>query len=125
MTAKRILVIDDEEDIRKLIQTCLEIMGGWQVITAASGSEGINLAQSEQLDAIILDVMMPDVDGLTTLKKLRFNSRTRSIPVVLLTARRGFIDKQFTELGIKGILNKPFNPLKIAEEVAAALSSSI
>lgn len=124
MTTEKILVIDDEEDIRRLIQTCLEIMGGWQVITAASGSEGIDLAQREQPSAILLDVMMPDVDGLTTLKKLRSNSITSSIPIVLLTARKGFIDKQFTKLGIKGILNKPFNPLTIAEQLATALSSS-
>lgn len=122
MTEKKVLIIDDEEDIRKLIQTCLEIMGGWQVLTAASGSEGINLAQLECPNAILLDVMMPDVDGLTTLKKLKSNSITSSIPVVLLTARKGFIDRQFTKLGVKGVLNKPFNPLKIAEQLAAVLS---
>jgi CheY-like chemotaxis protein len=124
VTAKKILVIDDENDIRKLIKTCLEIMGGWQVLTAASGIEGLKLAQIERPNAILLDVMMPDVDGLTTLKKLQSNSMTNNIPVILLTARKGFIDRQFTELGIKGVLTKPFNPLKIAEQVAAALSSS-
>lgn len=122
MTAKTILVIDDEEDIRKLIQTCLEIMGGWRVLTAASGSEGINLAQIEYPNAILLDVMMPAMDGLTTLKNLKSNSITSRIPVVLLTARKGFIDKKFTELGVKGVLNKPFNPLKITEQLAKILS---
>jgi CheY-like chemotaxis protein len=124
VTAKTILVIDDEEDIRKLIQTCLEIMGGWRVLTAASGGKGINLAQIDSPDAILLDVMMPAMDGLTTLKKLKSNSITSSIPVVLLTARKGSIDKEFTELGVKGVLNKPFNPLKIAEQLAKILTSN-
>jgi CheY-like chemotaxis protein len=124
VTAKTILIIDDEEDIRKLIQTCLELMGGWRVLTAASGSEGINLAQIEYPNAILLDVMMPDVDGLTTLKKLKSNSITSSIPVVLPTARKGSLDNDFTKIGIKGVLNKPFNPLKIAEQLAAVLNLS-
>lgn len=71
MTNKKILVIDDENDILTLVQTCLEIMGGWQVITAYSSREGLHLAQGDQPDAILLDIMMPDEDGLITLKKLQ------------------------------------------------------
>jgi CheY-like chemotaxis protein len=77
MTAKQILIIDDEDDIRKLMQACLEIMGGWQVLTAKSGSEGLLLAQAAQPDAIILDVMMPEMDGTVTLEKLQENSLTQ------------------------------------------------
>jgi CheY-like chemotaxis protein len=124
VTAKRILVIDDEDDIRKLIQTCLEVMGGWQIITASSGIEGLNLAQSERPDAIILDVMMPDMDGLTTLERLQTNQITSSIPVILLTAKGRFVDPKLTELGVKIVLNKPFNSLTIAEQVAAALRTN-
>jgi len=119
---KRILVIDDEDDILKLIQTCLEIMGGWQVITAHSGREGLQLAQEDQPDAILLDVMMPDEDGLTTLKKLQSSTVTSNIPVILLTARGRFVEQRFNQLGVKGVLNKPFNPLKLAEQVEAALT---
>jgi CheY-like chemotaxis protein len=122
MSHKRILVIDDEDDIRKLIQTCLEIMGGWQVITASSGNEGLSLAQVNRLDAILLDVMMPDLDGLSTFQKLQSNPITSNIPVILMTAKGRFIEPKFTELGVKDVLNKPFNPLKIAEQVAVALS---
>lgn len=121
MIGKRILVIDDEDDILKLVQTCLEIMGGWQVITARSGSEGLNLAQNNQPDAILLDVMMPDEDGLATLKKLQANTVTNNIPVILLTAKGRFVEHKFTQLGVKGVLNKPFNPLKLAQQVEAAL----
>lgn len=122
MINKKILVIDDENDILKLVQACLEIMGGWQVITAHSGREGVQLAQENQPDAILLDVMMPDEDGLTTLKKLQFNVLTKRIPVVLLTAKGRIFEQQVTQLGVKGILSKPFNPLKFAEQVEAALN---
>ena len=123
MTAKQILVIDDDSDIRKLIQTCLEIMGGWQVLTASCGSEGLLLAQAAQPDAILLDVMMPDMDGTVTFQKLQANPLTKHIPVILLTAR-GCTARQalFTELGIKGIINKPFNSQKLAAQVEAALA---
>jgi len=122
MAIKRILVIDDEQDILKLIQTCLEIMGGWQVTTAHSGREGFYLAQARQPDAILLDVMMPEEDGLTTLQKLRSSTSTNNIPVILLTARGQLLEQEFTELGIKGVLKKPFNPLELAKQVAVTLS---
>lgn len=122
MTDKKILVIDDEDDIRQLIQTCLEIMGGWQVLTARSGKEGLLYALNERPDAILLDVMMPDEDGLTTLQKLQNHPTISNIPVVLLTARGRFIDREFTQLGVKAVLNKPFNPLKIADQIAAVLN---
>ncbi|OYD91543.1 two-component system response regulator [Nostoc sp. 'Peltigera membranacea cyanobiont' 210A] len=125
MTSKQILVIDDEDDIRQLIQTCLEIMGGWKVLTATSGNQGLFLAQSSQPDAILLDVMMPDMDGLTTFQKLQANQITKHIPVIFLTARGRNNDKSlFNNLGVRGIISKPFNPQKLAVQVAAALSLS-
>lgn len=123
MTSKQILVIDDEDDIRQLIQTCLEIMGGWKVLTATSGNQGLLLAQSSQPDAILLDVMMPDMDGLTTFEKLQANQITKHIPVILLTARgRTNNERLFNNIDVKGIISKPFNPQKLAIQVAAALS---
>jgi CheY-like chemotaxis protein len=123
MTSKQILVIDDEDDIRQLIQTCLEIMGDWEVLTATSGNQGLILAQSSQPDAILLDIMMPDMDGLTTFQKLQANQKTKHIPVILLTARgRNNNERLFSSLGVKGIISKPFNPQKLAVQVAAALS---
>jgi len=78
------LVVDDEDDIRKLTQTCLEMMGGLAGLTASSGS-AVAQAQANQPDAILLDVMMPDMDGPTTFQKLQANPATRHIPVILLT----------------------------------------
>ncbi|MEI2580847.1 response regulator [Scytonema sp. PRP1] len=124
MTAKQILVIDDEDDIRKLIQTCLEIMGGWQVLTATSGTEGLLLAHATQPDAILLDVMMPDMDGPTTFEQLQANPVTKHIPVILLTARGRTADYHlFAGLGVTGVINKPFNPHKLADQVAATLKN--
>jgi CheY-like chemotaxis protein len=125
VAAKQILVIDDDDDIRNLIQTCLEIMGGWQVLTAKSGSEGLLNAQTHQPDAILLDVMMPDMDGLTTFQKLQLHPATKHIPVILLTAKGHSTDnnRMFAGLGIKGVINKPFNAQKLAAQVATALEN--
>jgi CheY-like chemotaxis protein len=91
--ARRILVIDDENDVREVTQLSLEILGGWTVLTARSGKEGIDTAIAEQPEAILLDVMMPEMDGPTTLQQLQANTTTRHIPVIFLTAgkpgRRG------------------------------------
>lgn len=99
--AKRILIIDDEDDIREVAQLTLEAVGGFEVLTAESGSEGIKKAETEQPDAILLDVMMPEMDGITTFKQLQANSLTNNIPVILLTAKVQASDqRRFAELGI-------------------------
>ena len=122
MSAKRILVIDDEKNLCTLIQTCLEYLGGWEVLTALSGSEGLSEAQTQQPDAILLDVMMPDLDGLTLCKELQNNPTTQAIPVVLLTAKVLTVDlAQFDQLGIAGVIAKPFDPLTLARQVAEVL----
>ena len=124
MTNKCILIIDDEEDIREVAQLCLEAMGGWQVCTAQSGSQGLMKAQSQQPDAILLDVMMPDMDGLSTLEKLRANPLTKNIPVIFLTAKNNLLDPdRLAQMGVKGIISKPFDPMSLAEQVAQFLEN--
>lgn len=119
---KRILVIDNEEYIQEITKICLETVAGWQVITAGSGQEGIQRAEVESPDAILLDVMMPDMDGLTTFQNLQANPKTQSIPVLLLTAKTQASDRRrYTELGIKDAIAKPFEPLQLAEEISIAL----
>jgi len=121
-TTKRILVIDDEDDIREVAQIGLEMIAKWQVITASSGDEGIMKAKAEQPDAILLDVMMPDMDGPTTFRQLQNDPMTQPIPVLLLTAKVQSVDRrQFADLGVKGIIAKPFDPLKLSEEVPRIL----
>lgn len=122
MSTKHILIIDDEDDIREVAQLTLEAVGGWQISTAASGSEGLKKAEAEQPDAILLDVMMPEMDGIATFNKLQANPHTEKIPVVLLTAKVQSSDqRRFAELGITGVVPKPFDPMTLTDQVAEVL----
>ena len=119
---KRILLIDDEETIQEVVQVGIEIEAGWQVAIASSGSEGINLAQSQQPDAILLDVMMPDMDGISTLSNLKANDKTRAIPVIFLTAKTQATEKdQLQSLGVVDVITKPFNSMTLASQIAKIL----
>jgi CheY-like chemotaxis protein len=120
---KSILIIDDEDDIREVAELTLETMGGWKVFTAQSGEEGLKIAQAEQPNAILLDVMMPDMDGITTFEKLQANPVTCNISVILLTAKVQPAEKRrFEGLGVKGMIPKPFDPMTLARQVAEILS---
>lgn len=122
MSAKRILLIDDEIRLRNVIQACLENLGGWAILTAASGSEALHKAETEKPDAILLDMMMPDMDGFTFLQQLQSNLDTQSIPVILLTAKvQASNHDQYAQLDVAGVIAKPFEPLKLAEQVAEIL----
>ncbi len=104
MTEKNILLIDDEETIQEVVQVGIEIEAGWQVAIASSGQEGINLAQNQQPDAILLDVMMPDMDGIATLSHLKANAKTRKIPVIFLTAKTQAVEEdQFQGLVLQAV----------------------
>jgi CheY-like chemotaxis protein len=118
---KRILVVDDEPPIQEVIQGCLEELADWEVWTASSGQEGLQLAQSGQPDGILLDVSMAEMDGVAVLQALKADSETALIPVVLLTARVQAADQaKFAELPIAGVIQKPFDPLALADQVADA-----
>ena len=123
---KRILVIDNEPYIQEVAQICLYTVASWQVTCAGSGSEGLRKAEVEQPDAILLDVMMPDLDGPTTFQKLRANPATRHIPVILLTAKMQASDRRrYADMGMPHAIAKPFNPLELASQVAEALGWSL
>ncbi len=122
MPEKRILVIDDEINLCTVIQACLENLGGWETLTALSGKEGLAIAQTQQLDAILLDVMMPDIDGLRLFEELQNDAATQAIPVILLTAKVQSTDfAQFAKVGVAGVIAKPFDPMTLAEQVASTL----
>jgi CheY-like chemotaxis protein len=122
VTTKRILVVDNEPSIREVAQISLETVAGWEVMIAGSGLEGLAAAEREQPDAILLDVMMPEMDGLDTFSRLQANPNTRSIPVILLTAKVQTSDRQsYTELGIRSTIAKPFSPLDLAQQIATTL----
>src|SRR5579859_2068856 len=122
MSLRRILIVDDEDDIREVAQVSLELMGPYDVVTAASGRDGILAARTRPPDAILLDVMMPGLDGPATLAELQADPATRDIPVLFLTATSQSAEHQrLANLGAAGVLSKPFDPLKLASQVAAAL----
>ncbi len=125
MLQKRILVVDDDDGIREVIQICLEAIAGWQVIAAASGQEALTKAQEQQPDAILLDVMMPKMDGLNTFEKLQISARTKDIPTIFLTAKVKMSEqKKLKVLGVAGVIVKPFEPYSLVTQIKNILDWS-
>jgi len=119
---RRILIIDDEDDIREVAALSLESIAGWQVSTASSGAEGMRMAAAELPDAILMDVMMPAMDGPTTFREMQKLPNLASIPVILLTAKvQGVDQRRFAGLGVTAVLFKPFDPLTLADQMSEAL----
>ncbi len=119
---KQVLIVDDEDSLRELIQACLEDLGGWATRTAESGKEGLKIAQTEAIDAIVLDVSMPNMDGFAVCEQLQSNPVTQSIPVILLTAKVLSSDRdRFAKMQIAGVISKPFDPITISAEIAKIL----
>ena len=120
--SRNILIVDDEEDVQAIAKLGLEMGAGWNVLTACSGREALNIAANYKLDVILLDMMMPDMDGRATLQQLKANLATNMIPVILLTAKVQQSDREnFTELNVAAVFAKPFRPLKLAEQISEAL----
>ena len=121
----KILLIDDEADIRKIAKLSLEAVGKHQTTMAASAPEGIELAATVQPDLIIMDMMMPGMDGVTALAELRKNPATASIPVIFMTAKiqRSESD-QYKAIGALGVIAKPFDPITLPAEIAKILAGS-
>lgn len=123
MVAKRILLVDDEADIQTVARIGLTLKTDWEILSVSSGEGCLQLALSTPLDAILLDVMMPDMDGISTLKALRAASETDTIPVIFLTAKAQAADRrQLYALGAQGVITKPFDPTTLASQVAGFLS---
>ncbi|PSB12040.1 two-component system response regulator [filamentous cyanobacterium CCP2] len=119
---KRILVVDDEESLRELACSCLEDIGGWDVVMAESGGDGLQKASENALDAILLDVSMPDMDGFQCYEKLKANPATHAVPIVLLTAKVLPDDRtRFAQMDIAGVIAKPFDPVLICDQVSELL----
>jgi CheY-like chemotaxis protein len=122
--SKSILIIDDEEDVKAIAQMGLEMAANWNVITASSGQEGLTLAQSQQPEVILLDLMMPGWDGKETLKQLKANPDTAKIPVILMTAKtESAIASDLKALDIIGVITKPFRPLQLPEKISQILQN--
>lgn len=122
MTTKRVLIIDDEPGIRKIVEISLKAIAGWEVLLANSGQEGIAIAQTASPDAILLDMMMPGMDGVTTLTQIKADPGTASIPVILLTAKVLTNEQQqFSSLAIAGVITKPFKAPDLVKKIRSLL----
>jgi len=120
--SRRILIIDDEDDIREVAALSLETVAEWEVIVASSGMQGLARAAQSQPDAILLDVMKPGMDGPATFRELRGNPATAHIPVLFLTAKVQRTDqRRFADLGVEAVLFKPFDPLTLSLQISQAL----
>lgn len=120
----RVLYVDDEPDIREIARIALDLDDGMIVETAASGSEAIVKAAAWRPDIILLDVMMPEMDGPTALSKLRALPETRDIPVVFITARTQSHEvERFRAMGAAAVIPKPFDPMLLAIQVRQASSA--
>ena len=118
----RILLIDDEDDIREVASLTLEATAGWEISTANSGANGIQTALTEKPEAILMDVMMPEMDGPTTFREMQKIPELAGIPVILLTAKvQGVDQRRFADLGVAAVLFKPFDPMTLAQQIADVL----
>ena len=117
---RRIVVIDDDDDVREVTVLSLSHLGGWQVTAVDGGAAGAKVAGADPPDAILLDVMMPELDGEATARLIRGNAATRRTPIVLLTASAqppAWPDEQL----VTGVIAKPFDPTAQPGEVARLL----
>ncbi len=121
----KILHIEDESDIQEVARIALQDVGGFDVTAVGSGLEGLAAARSSAPDVILLDVMMPGMDGPTTLKELKGCPQTAWIPVIFMTAKAQSQEvERYLALGALGVITKPFDPMTLADEVQALLRKS-
>ncbi len=124
MSTARILHVDDEPDIREIVEMSLGLNAEFELRAAASGPEALTTAAEWLPSLILLDVMMPGMDGPMTLTHLREGSRTADIPVLFMTARAQAREvQQFIALGAQGVISKPFDPMTLAFSVRSHLQT--
>ena len=118
---RTILIVDDEEDVLDLLQLVFET-SGFEVRRASTGKSAVSSAYEQPPDVVLLDVMMPEMDGWQVLRTLKGDERTRKVPVVMLSARAERRDKMIgLQEGAEGYIAKPFSPAEVVREVQSFL----
>jgi len=121
----RILYVDDETDLREVAQMSLELDPELEVLSCPSGAEALVQLPDWKPALVLLDVMMPEMDGPTTLQRIRERPEGRELPIVFITARAGNGDAaKLMALGAAGVITKPFDPMRLAEQVRSYLPAS-
>lgn len=116
------MIVDDDEDIRFVAELAVRQIGNWEVVSAASGLEALAIVGSERPDVILLDAMMPQLDGLATMAKLREEPATAGIPVIFLTARvQQHEIEAYLARGAQGVISKPFDVTTLPDEIRGIL----
>lgn len=125
-TLSRILYVEDEPDIRAIAQMALEAVGGFIVIACASGQEALNAAPGAQAELLLLDVMMPGMDGPSTLKALREIPVTASTPVIFMTAKAQAAEvAAYKALGALQVISKPFDPIELSAQIQTIWAAQV
>jgi CheY-like chemotaxis protein len=125
MTLAKVMVVEDDPDIRKVILMAFRFQGVTDVVTAGSGEECLALVESVMPDVILMDVMMPRMDGYDTCRRLKANPKTKGVPVVFLTAKaQQFEKQQGMQAGAAGYLIKPFDPMTLCDQIRAILAET-
>lgn len=120
---KKILLVDDEQDMVYAVKMQLEA-SGFKVLTAQDGQEGLDKARKENPDLIILDLMLPRIDGYKICRMLKFDEKYKNIPVIIYTARAQEADEKLGyEVGADAYLTKPFDPKKLLAKINELLNS--
>ncbi len=121
MDKKRILIVDDEEDILSVLKFRLEA-NNYEALTASDGQEGLNKARTEKPDLIILDLMLPKLDGYKVCRMLKFDESYKAIPIIMFTARVQQKDEELgKEMGADAYVTKPFEPEVLLEKIRQLL----
>ncbi|MBU1147689.1 MAG: response regulator [Candidatus Omnitrophica bacterium] len=121
MDKKKILIVDDEDDIRKMIKFRLEAVG-YDVTEAADGQEGLDKARADKPDLLILDLMLPKIDGYKVCRMLKFDEKHKHIPILMFTARGQEKDKLIgKEMGADAYVTKPFEPKVLVDKIQELL----
>ncbi len=126
MTTRDVLVVDDDDDVREITQLSLEAVAGWRVRAARSGAHALELLREELPEAVLLDVMMPGMDGPATFRAMQADPALSEVPVVFLTAKMQVGTPQpWDGLDVAGVISKPFDPMSLAAQVSALVGWEI
>jgi CheY-like chemotaxis protein len=119
---KNVLLVDDDQNIRFVAQMSLEGLTPWTIMLAVSGEDALKKVQEQKPDLILLDMMMPGMDGPTTFSKLKERAELADVPIIFMTAKVQTHEVEgYRKTGAAGVITKPFDPMKLPDEIRQIL----